>query len=1160
MNLYQRLMPALLIFLGFQVLVLAQVGGPSMGSSSSDAQSRLIVQLGHSSFVRAIAFSPDGQNVLTGSADKTARLWDTKTGKELRKFEGHTSDVRSVAFSPDGKYVLTGSEDKTARLWEVETGREVRKFEGHSHFIRSAVFSADGKYILTGSWDKSARLWETATARLVQTFAGDSDRVMSATLSADRKYVLTGSIDGIARLWETESGRLVRRFEKHSWWVSSVAFHPNGKYVLTAGWDDTVRLWETDTGREVRQFNGHTNIVNSAVFSPNGKYVLTGSDDDTARVWETDTGREVRKVESRPSSVYSATFSPDGKQVIIGCNKNATLWEINSGGQVQLFGGHSAMMFALACLTDGKYLLTGDGEGTARLWGTEVGGEVRRVELREGLIWSLAFSADGRYALAGEGRVARMWEVQTGREVRRFEGHNSLVESVAFSTDQRYVLTAGSLDQTARLWDAETGKELRQFVGHSALVHSAVFSPDGRHVLTASNDATARVWETETGREVRRLELHSIYVGPAVFSADGEYILTSGGIDRTVRLWETKTGREVRQFKGHTEWVKFVAFSADGKYVLTGSLDGTARLWQTASGKEVRVFDASAGPISAMALSPDGKYVMTALQDSTLRVWDISSGKELCRLISFEDGTWAVVTPDGRFDTNNLEEIRGLHWLANDEPMRALPVEVLMRDYYEPRLLARLLNGEMFPPLPPVTELNRVQPNIEKITVLPQRHHEEMVTVKVRVASTLGQCLNGRKHVVCESGIYDLRLYRDGQLVGQAGAHQDGRSHPNVVGQSWRDQIAEWRQNNALESMNRRPVTAAMGPQEITFANIRLPRRSDISHVDFTAYAFNADRVKSETYHETYKLPKPLKPVKGKAYLITIGVAASEDPRWNLFYPANDARGLQRELYDRLSKQYDQVVRVPLVSDYGAVTKKAGDCDEKKPIRKAILTVVDLLAGRHIESERKQLVPCADQIEKANPEDLVLVSFSGHGYGDRRGNYYLFPYDTGTMNQDQQITNGLPEELLDRLISSEEMATWMRDIDAGEFIMILDACQSEAATGREFKPGPMGSRGLGQLAYDKGMRMIVATQADNQAVGSGSLSHGLLTYALLEGLESDKGRVLNVKQWLEGAQQRVPGLYEEKVADEVKKQGKPQLPSVFDFARNKELLLFGKSN
>jgi uncharacterized caspase-like protein len=395
------------------------------------------------------------------------------------------------------------------------------------------------------------------------------------------------------------------------------------------------------------------------------------------------------------------------------------------------------------------------------------------------------------------------------------------------------------------------------------------------------------------------------------------------------------------------------------------------------------------------------------------------------------------------------------------------------------------------------------------------------------------------------SGVYDLRVFREGQMVAYEPRSSASTYAYSALGAeaTFDEELKVWR---GITRFTPDPLTG----NSRTF-KVRLPKDRDLSEVEFSAYAFNDDRVKSETYRTVYKLPQPLKAsTKGRAYLITIGVAANEDPRWNLFYPANDARGIQKALYDVLARQRE-VVLVPLVSDFGGFAKKTGVCLEMKPTRGAIKTVLDLLAGRKVGPELRKLVPCADQIQKASPDDFVLISFSGHGYGDGRGNYFIFPYDTGVGKADLGVEDKLRPALLHRLISSEELSAWMRDIDAEQIVMILDACQSEAAAGTEFKPGPMGSRGLGQLAYDKGMRVIVATQADNQAVGSGSLKNGLLTYALTaNALEGTQPPRLTIKEWLEQAVETVPKLFEDKVPPEVKKQARLQQPSVFDFARS----------
>jgi WD40 repeat protein len=118
--------------------------------------------------VTAVAFAPDGKTVLTGSADKTARLWDVATGREIRVVSGHSDRVTAVAFAPDGKTVLTGSADKTARLWNAADGQEVRRYVGHADALSAVAFSRDGRYVLTGSTDKTARIWLTDAQDIIR--------------------------------------------------------------------------------------------------------------------------------------------------------------------------------------------------------------------------------------------------------------------------------------------------------------------------------------------------------------------------------------------------------------------------------------------------------------------------------------------------------------------------------------------------------------------------------------------------------------------------------------------------------------------------------------------------------------------------------------------------------------------------------------------------------------------------------------------------------------------------------------------------------------------------------------------------------------------------------------------------------------------------------
>ena len=205
---------------------------------------------------------------------------------------------------------------------------------------------------------------------------------------------------------------------------------------------------------------------------------------------------------------------------------------------------------------------------------------------------------------------------------------------------------------------------------------------------------------------------------------------------------------------------------------------------------------------------------------------------------------------------------------------------------------------------------------------------------------------------------------------------------------------------------------------------------------------------------------------------------------------------------------------------------KDGGLAENNATKAKIKAVFDKLSGKTVAADSLKDIPNADKLQKVQPEDLVLISFAGHGYASREGLFYLIPYDIG-------VNSGGLEGALQKSISTDELSLWLRDIDAGEMIMIVDACHSAAAVqGDGFKPGPMGSRGLGQLSYDKGMKILTATQAQ-RGTGLKDLQHGLLTYSLIvNGIENGmadvqpKDNQLFSTEWLEFAVKDVPTTYE----------------------------------
>ncbi len=378
----------------------------------------LLAALPHQGSVGAVAFSPHGKTLLTGSRYRSARLWEAGTGKRILSLLGHQAQVLAVAFSPDGKTVLTGSVDRTARLWEAGTGKPIGLPLQHQDIVYAVAFSPDGRTVLTGSADKTARLWEASTGKPIGPPFQHQLEVVRAAFSPDGKTVLTGSLDHTARLWEAGTGKPIGLPLQHQDKVYAVAFSPDGRTVLTASADKIARLWEASTGKPIGLPLEHQAEVLSAAFSPDSKTVVTGSVDNTARLWEAGTGKPIGPPLQHQGMVRAVAFSPDGQTLLTGsADKTARLWQVGTGKPIGPSLPHQSDVMAVAFAPDGKTVLTGSLDNTARLW--DASAEPIGFALQhQGDVTAVAFGPDGKTLLTGSiDKTARLWEKATGNPI-----------------------------------------------------------------------------------------------------------------------------------------------------------------------------------------------------------------------------------------------------------------------------------------------------------------------------------------------------------------------------------------------------------------------------------------------------------------------------------------------------------------------------------------------------------------------------------------------------------------------------------------------------------------------------------------------------------------------------------------------------------------------
>ncbi|KAJ5253778.1 WD40 repeat-like protein [Penicillium chrysogenum] len=234
---------------------------------------------------------------------------------QLQTLEGHSNSVLSVAFSPDGQRIVSGSYDNTIKLWDAQTGSELRTLEGHSFSVFSVAFSPDGQSIVSGSYDNTIKLWDAQTGSELRTLEGSSNSVLSVAFSPDGQRIVSGSYDDTIKLWDAQTGSELRTLEGHANSVRSVAFSPDGQRIVSGSDDDTIKLWDAQTGSELRTLEGHANSVRSVAFSPDGQRIVSGSDDDTIKLWDAQTGSELRTLEGHSiSNVASGNTQMEHEQ------------------------------------------------------------------------------------------------------------------------------------------------------------------------------------------------------------------------------------------------------------------------------------------------------------------------------------------------------------------------------------------------------------------------------------------------------------------------------------------------------------------------------------------------------------------------------------------------------------------------------------------------------------------------------------------------------------------------------------------------------------------------------------------------------------------------------------------------------------------------------
>jgi eukaryotic-like serine/threonine-protein kinase len=284
---------------------------------------------------------------------------------EVQKFVGHEGAIENLAFTSDGKRLITVSQDKTARVWDVATGRQLGKLEGHTAAVRGLVILPDGFRAVTAGWDGTVRLWDLDSGKELRQFVGHKGEVWWVTADAAGKKILTGGKDRTARLWDIETGQQTKQFTGHIDIVTAALFLPDGRRAVTASTDRSLRLWDITTGQQ-KGLMPVPKMVYRLSLSADGRWVVFGCDKDLTW-WDPD-GSLHRSTIPGSEPVEGGVMLADGRLVVAMLDGTIRMWDVTTDREVHKFDGNGQAVLALAIAPDGEHVASGGRDKIARLW------------------------------------------------------------------------------------------------------------------------------------------------------------------------------------------------------------------------------------------------------------------------------------------------------------------------------------------------------------------------------------------------------------------------------------------------------------------------------------------------------------------------------------------------------------------------------------------------------------------------------------------------------------------------------------------------------------------------------------------------------------------------------------------------------------------------
>jgi WD40 repeat protein len=1041
-----------------------------------------VIQKGHELAVVAVAIHPDSNFVATASKDKSIKLWDVNTGREVKSYLGHESTVTSIEFSSDGKTLISGSHDKTTRFWDVETAKEVFTISGEDFIFDVAIdpqvrFFVTAGYNRTGEQD-SASIFDYKTRKKIKSLPINPNEGrgfgVSLAISADGKWLGFGEDNRTVNLYKTDTWERAYKFEYEEGWcggcATMIGFHPNNKTMFMASYKGPLKKYDLATGKLVHTYEAKVEDLTGLAISPDGKLIARATEKDVA-ILEEATGKEVEKFSAADNGDFNKIqFTKDSKKLLVTSNDNtAFAWNISQHKKQFVLTGflngldkgglnydpnfHWESAIAkyvryknsLLITPDGKTLIKGKFGTKVKQWEIASGKAVMNFSAHKKAVLCYDLSRDGKKLVTGggDGKII-LWNVDSGDTLKVINSYREPIFNIQFNSDETLVATSG-WDATMKIHDLATGKLKTYFEFESYAAYNLLYHPNDLYLFTSRLDNSMQLWEIDTRTPVRNFVGHTDLI-TSIAVSDDQQTLMSSSADGSIRLWDIGSGLMKKKLLGHRGAVFSAIFSNDGKNIYSAGADRVIRQWDIGSSKVVKTFTGHKSDITNLLFSPDNKMLISHDVDGVTKFWDMNSGQEFFEQIQLGENDWMAKNPAGYF--NATEGARKYIHFVNG--LNTYSVDQFFNDYYRPDLLPKIFQNRGS------SEMKSLQGKLQS---------SPPPTVKVAVIATG----DGKADVMVKivdngNGVQSLKLFHNGKNVA---LDAQLLKLPNGKGQS-----TTYRHNANLVG----------GPNM------------------FTATATNRDQLEADPQTAEIFSDHPSK--SSVCHILAVGINRYKNPKLALNYAKDDAESFLKTLTQRSQSIFKSIEVHPIF--------------DEEATRDNILKQMDLLGAA------------------LNPEDVFIFYYAGHG-SMVNDVFYFIPTETSRLYDESALHK--------EAIEAGQLQDKFKNIKALKQLIIMDACQSGGSVEVLAARGASEEKAIAQLSRSAGIHVMASAGSEQFAAEFASLGHGMFTYVLLKGLEgaadgAPKDGKVTINELKSFIDDQVPELTR-------KMKGRPQYPYTF---------------